>query len=362
MDIETRVISRTAVEEVRKLVPGLSVAEASRRVGKKHGMKSETLRKDYYRHKNHTGDSGGEDHRFLLSAEQENILLGWILAQDASGLHVSKLDVIHFVRDFKKLRHGWDGWDWWSRFFEAHKTVLASRTMKKSRSNPATSTLLIDVKRFISRYRKLLSEHKLGNPWVINADETSLLIDQNSKEVVVLAHQHTQRTRTHVPQKGGVVSFIPFITANGEVLTTMYIIKGEPRKKLPPDCLVFDAPQRRKAKEPRRSWERYVATNESGWMTGELWLKALKKLVEVMKSRRGDSSAILIVDNFKAHLNMEAVQYAYQNNVHLLFLPPNATHLIQPLDQLAFARFKAILRQAYHEHRQRHIVELEQSS
>ena len=88
------------------------------------------------------------------------------------------------------------------------------------------------------------------------------------------------------------MSFIPFITANGEVLTTMYIIKGEPRKKLPPDCLVFDTPQRRKAKEPRRSWERYVATNESGWMTGELWLKAMKKLVEVMKSRRGDSSAI----------------------------------------------------------------------
>ena len=49
---------------------------------------------------------------------------------------------------------------------------------------------------------------------------------------------------------------------------------------------------------------------------------------------------------------MEAIEYVYQNNTHLLFLHPIATHLIQPLDELAFVQFKANLRQAYHEHRQ----------
>ena len=98
MDFENRIVFRTAGEEVGKLLPELSVAEASSRDGQKYGMKSKTLKKDYYQHKNGNGDTVAENQRFLLSAQQENMLMGWVLGQDASGLHVTNLDVIHFVR------------------------------------------------------------------------------------------------------------------------------------------------------------------------------------------------------------------------------------------------------------------------
>lgn len=40
----------------------------------------------------------------------------------------------------------------------------------------------------------------------------------------------------------------------------------------------------------------------------------------------------MIGDNLASHLSVEVVRLCQENNIRLVFLPPNATHLTQPLD------------------------------
>ncbi|KAJ8877635.1 hypothetical protein PR048_022090 [Dryococelus australis] len=54
-----------------------------------------------------------------------------------------------------------------------------------------------------------------------------------------------------------------------------------------------------------------------------------------------EGKVILIGDNLSSHLNENALQLCKANNIHFFCLPPNATHLCQPLDVAFFRTFKA---------------------
>ena len=41
---------------------------------------------------------------------------------------------------------------------------------------------------------------------------------------------------------------------------------------------------------------------------------------------------MLLGDNLASHFNLEVIKIAEQNDVYFAMLPPNATHLLQPLE------------------------------
>src|SRR5437588_9128039 len=41
---------------------------------------------------------------------------------------------------------------------------------------------------------------------------------------------------------------------------------------------------------------------------------------------------ILIIDGHKTHIQLRTLEYAYENKILCLCLPPHSTHLMQPLD------------------------------
>ena len=45
---------------------------------------------------------------------------------------------------------------------------------------------------------------------------------------------------------------------------------------------------------------------------------------------------MLLGDNLASHFNLEVIKIAEQNDVYFAMLPPNATHLLQPLDVCFF--------------------------
>ncbi len=53
--------------------------------------------------------------------------------------------------------------------------------------------------------------------------------------------------------------------------------------------------------------------------------------------------ATLLVDNLRFHKDLDPILKAKEDFVYLLFLPPNTSHFLQPLDDLVFARYKAHL-------------------
>lgn len=99
-----------------------------------------------------------------------------------------------------------------------------------------------------------------------------------------------------------------------------------------PPMLVF--PRKKKQKEfelglPPGSW---AEVHSTGWMTAQLFLVWLKKFVTFSKASK-DFPVLLILDGHSTHTkSLETIDYARENGVSLLCLPPHCSHRLQPLD------------------------------
>ena len=58
---------------------------------------------------------------------------------------------------------------------------------------------------------------------------------------------------------------------------------------------------------------------------------------------------VLLGDNLALHFNLELIKTAQQNDVYFAMLPPNATHLLQPLDVCVFWSMKGSWRKILQE-------------
>ena len=53
---------------------------------------------------------------------------------------------------------------------------------------------------------------------------------------------------------------------------------------------------------------------------------------------------VLLGSNLTSHFNVDVVRVAEENDVHFVILPPNATHVLQPLDVAVFSSLKQLWR------------------
>jgi hypothetical protein len=83
--------------------------------------------------------------------------------------------------------------------------------------------------------------------------------------------------------------------------------------------------------------------NKAGWFNMrecETWFeKVFLKYLDVRRIPR-EEIKVLIMDNLSAHMSFRIMEQARENNVRVVFLPPNSTHLTQPLDVAVFAPLK----------------------
>jgi len=56
--------------------------------------------------------------------------------------------------------------------------------------------------------------------------------------------------------------------------------------------------------------------------------------------RRQPGKKLLVGDNLSSHISMEVIRLCKENDVEFVCLPPNSTHLIQPLDVGFFGPMK----------------------
>lgn len=80
------------------------------------------------------------------------------------------------------------------------------------------------------------------------------------------------------------------------------------------------------------------ASNRSAWMTSAIFNTWIKKWDQQLAKQR--RNILLIVDNAPSHSKISNLQA-----IHLVFLPPNTTSLIQPMDQGVIRNLKHFYRQ-----------------
>lgn len=81
--------------------------------------------------------------------------------------------------------------------------------------------------------------------------------------------------------------------------------------------------------------------SDSGWMDAPNYLSWFTKLLLPAVSHLTETGPVVLVqDGHHSHISLDLIRRARENNVILLCLPPNTTHLLQPLDVGAFSPVK----------------------
>ncbi|CAB4013632.1 tigger transposable element-derived 6-like [Paramuricea clavata] len=79
----------------------------------------------------------------------------------------------------------------------------------------------------------------------------------------------------------------------------------------------------------------------NGWIDADLFLDYLKHFVTFTKCSK-DSPVLLILDGHKTHTKiLSTIEYARDNGVVILSLPPHTSHKLQPLDRSFFKPLKS---------------------
>lgn len=159
-----------------------------------------------------------------------------------------------------------------------------------------------------------------SNVW--NYDETNLVDDPGMSKIIT-------RRGTKYPER---------IRSSSKACTSLMVC-GNAEGKLAPLYINY------KAKKMWDTWTengplnaRYNQTS-SGWFDYKIfedWF--LRLLLPILKEQEGPK--VIIGDNLSSHLNLQVIQECEANNVRFIALPPNTTHLLQPLDVAFFRPMK----------------------
>ena len=169
-----RTPTRTAVEEVKMLISEMKKKDAVNKIARKYHMTEATLSRAY---SNYKDDDHTEDKRFLLSADEEEVLLAYIMAQDASDLALDRKAIIDLVKRYKNGNPGWNSWRWWDSFRTRHEMFFSSRKDKVTQKNLPTYELVTQTQVFWTWYTRLIRKYNIPPRWILNADETPLVVD-----------------------------------------------------------------------------------------------------------------------------------------------------------------------------------------
>ena len=82
----------------------------------------------------------------------------------------------------------------------------------------------------------------------------------------------------------------------------------------------------------RGKYPLFFTLTTSGYVDTQLWFNISTKLCELIFPHLYVAECLLFLDNFSPHLSIGSLKLLYEHNMHCMFLPPNTTHWIQPLD------------------------------
>jgi len=153
----------------------------------------------------------------------------------------------------------------------------------------------------------------------------------------------TNKTRTDVALKtyGKRVSIIPFISADGKTHLIVFVLQG---RKTASGDIDFEGTVHQRTRVTRNYPPIFYLATPSGRISGEDWDLIFGKFLAIVKPWIGTREALVYLDNLGSHLTTQSLTNSIDSDITMLFLPPNTTHILQPLDNLAFCEFKRALK------------------
>ena len=260
-----------------------------------------------------------------LSDEEEAELVYFLVGSANVGYAKTKKDVLAIVSrvaESKGLTNCPVSHGWWESFRKRHPH-LTLRTAEKLSYSRYVSTNQDIIDRYFDLLRDTLSDNKLLDrpAQIFNCDETGMPLDQAQPYVVAAKGQ--KHPRTVVTGSKKQITVLACANASGNALPPLVIFA---RKALNPELTRGEVPGT------------MYGLTDSGWMDGEVFDSWFSHhfLVHAPAVR----PLLLLLDGHSTHYNPSFVRKAAQEKVIVFCLPPNTTHITQPLDKGVFGPLK----------------------
>lgn len=181
------------------------------------------------------------------------------------------------------------------------------------------------AKLFIPVLKKIIEEGGYDDHQIFNADETGLNWKKMPKRTYV---SKAEKKAPGFKAAKDRLSLLFCSNKSGDLMTKPLAI----HKSLNPRAF---------KKADKEKFPVFWRANKKAWMTAALfreWFDDMfvPEVEEYLKKKNLSFKVLLLVDNVSSH-----PEDLHHPNVKIVFLPPNTTSLIQPLDQGIIATFKA---------------------
>lgn len=272
----------------------------------------------------------------LLSDLEELTLIGILHAYAQRGMGLQHKDTIDLVRREKELKNDWDGDSWARGFFERNAAIISKRVGKKTEEERINKVSKKNMMDFADQVEDLLSEVSFQAKFVINADE-SPVAPMNPTFAPVASSPMAPKVNQLRWNKDDLRTVVPFLGADGTVWMVVLIfarVHGSENADSKPITIVQNR------QKTAKSWPIYYASTKSGYMNKELWSEVIKEFVAILQPQLGGASALLFLDHLSSHEQIPALSLLLKNNIHPIFFPPHASHILQPADNVVFASLK----------------------
>ena len=136
-------------------------------------------------------------------------------------------------------------------------------------------------------------------------------------------------------------------TTSGEKgITTTVLCASNATGHFVPPMMIFKRKNKKASLTDQAPPGTIQGCSENGWVNTELFIEYTKHFVKHVKCSLSNP-VLMIFDGHKSHTkSLELIDYARENGLYLLSLPPHTTHKLQPLDRAVFKPLKAFFNNA----------------
>lgn len=260
--------------------------------------------------------------------EQSEILLVNALQTCAEwGFPLKPIDIRRITQQYlnklgiieKRFTNNMPGEGWFNGLMKRHPrlTIKLAENTKRVRA-AVTYEIIEDYFRNVS---EIIRDIPAQN--IVNYDETNFVDDPGAVKVVM--------------KKGSKHAYRTLDTTKSST-TVMFAIAAD-GTRLPPYTVY-------KAKHLYEGWKEgglpgaIYNRSPKGWFDSELfddWFRT----VALPFFRKLDGTKLIIGDNLQSHITVSVIEECENNDIKFVLLPPNSTHMLQPLDVAYFRPLKA---------------------
>nr|XP_034836309.1 uncharacterized protein LOC117992707 [Maniola hyperantus] len=278
-------------------------------------------------HKKHPQNPGAKRR---LTEDDENNIVRVLIAAGDFGSPLTLLDLRIVVKNYLEANGRKDIFDnklpgrkWVYSFLKRHKTELTIRStqnIKRSRAEKNTE----EISEYFENLRISLDGVPKEN--LVNYDETNFTDNPGAQRCVFRKGvKYPERVLNH---SKGAISVMFAITAAGTTLPPYVVYRAQNLYSQ----WTINGPK----------GARYNRSS-SGWFDTVIFEDWFQTII-LPWARTKSGPKVVIGDNLASHINPKIVKICEENNIRFVFLPPNSSHLTQPLDVCYFGPLKKIWR------------------